>query len=167
MKLHPDYTGWTDVCEDCFSRIFRAYDGAWIAIADDEIRTVSNDCRRHRPINVDPPKDDQCPHGVPWRRCTDGCINVDMEYVPQLGHEIPTSLIIPRVTVDGLTTQVVTCCHCRQDVRLSTYWSNRWYGVDKRYACDDSATSWGYHEPTVGASRGEKIRNNEYWGTNA
>lgn len=170
MKLHPDYTGWTDVCEDCFSRIFRAYTGAWIAIADDQIMTVSSDCRRHRPINVEPPQDDQCPHGVPWRRCTDGCINVDMEYVPKHGHEVPTSVIIPRITFDGIkqlmdqkypTTSVVTCCHCDQVVTRSQYWTNRWFDGTKGYRCNGLL-----HEPTIGAADGDK-KPSEYWGANA
>ena len=159
MKLHPDAQGWTDVCEDCFDLIYRHYDGSWIAVDDAVTVVESSNCLRHRPMGIDPPKGAKCPHGGQWAACPEGCIDIYMEYVPKHGHEMPTSMIVERLKIQEYpTTEGVRCCHCRKPIFPSQYWSNRWYdqAQGRWHTCKKAAN--GYHEPTVGAADGDKIK---------
>lgn len=160
MRLNAPNSGWIDCCENCLDRIFRAYDGEWIGIAEDSeaIRNLRCDNGRHHvPIGIDPPRGASCPHGHQWWHCCQGCIGLDGEYIPLHGHE-------PLYKQEYPTTEVVRCCHCGNPIKPSTWREKRWFRPTRMdpeagsHRCDKAPN--GFHEPQpfLAATTNDQVR---------
>ena len=152
MRLDPDNCGWIDCCENCLDRVFRSFGGVWIGIHEDEVSTKNLRCtdgNHHVPIGVDPPTGGRCPHDYMWDVCPHGCVGLDGEYIPRHGHEMPTEDEVSVV----VTTEEVSCCHCGQPIKPSTWREKRWFydrhgNNEGMHTCPKAPR--GYHEPWPG-----------------